>query len=160
MSLPGRRASCTFQRNWDCRGERCAVPVLPCGPLKHLPKVTPDESRTQAMTRNQTERNTCNICNQSFTSERELQEHQSKAHSRQVQGGEQSVPARRHNDPPDQQGRVGNEWGNTKNTAPNAVAGAKEPQPASSRAACEFREEGDMEDETAEDVLPPRRRAS
>jgi hypothetical protein len=112
------------------------------------------------MTRNQTELNTCNICNQSFTSERELQEHQSKAHSRQVQGGKQSVPARRHNDQPDQQGKVQNEWGNIKNTAKNAVAGAKEPHSASSRTDHEFGEKADMEDETAEDVLPPRRRAS
>lgn len=38
------------------------------------------------MTQNPNQQNTCEVCHQSFNSERELQDHQKNAHSQRKQG--------------------------------------------------------------------------
>ncbi|MBZ5681983.1 MAG: hypothetical protein LAO24_17935 [Acidobacteriia bacterium] len=54
------------------------------------------------MTQNRTDLHTCGICSQSFNSERELQEHQSSAHNRPVQGEKQPDFERKPKGGPDQ----------------------------------------------------------
>jgi hypothetical protein len=55
------------------------------------------------MTQNPTDKKTCNVCQQSFNSELELQEHQKKAHSQQKQGGNPPMSDRSQKDQPGQQ---------------------------------------------------------
>jgi hypothetical protein len=52
------------------------------------------------MNPNSTNAKTCQICNQSFSSDRELQEHQNSVHSGNEQGGNRPQNEHVYGDPP------------------------------------------------------------
>jgi hypothetical protein len=57
------------------------------------------------MTPNQNDEKTCNVCHQSFNSDRELQDHQKNAHSQQKPGGSQPASDRDYKEPGQDQKR-------------------------------------------------------